>query len=67
MFIKPARGAVVIFLIYVPIYCLLRFVVDTDDFLTAPWVEILYSIVFGFLTALMAYLLVRAKQEGDGK
>jgi|YNPNPStandDraft_1061719.scaffolds.fasta_scaffold57030_1 uncharacterized membrane protein len=67
MLARPAQGAIVIFLVYVPIACLLRFVVDTDDFLTAPWGEILYSIVFGFLTALAAYLLARAKREGDGK
>ena len=54
---KPTLGAVVVFLSYVPIFCLIRFVVHPDDFLSAPWIEILYSAVFGILTATLTYVL----------
>ncbi len=55
VFAKPARKAVAGFVLFVPIFCLLRLIMHPNVFLADLGSEILFAIVFGVLLAILVY------------
>ena len=56
VFAKPLRGAVVIFWLYIPASLVLRLIGRVDNFVARFWIEVIYSVVFGFFTATIVFV-----------
>lgn len=64
LFEKPALKAITGFVIYMVIFCLVRLLVDPNDFLNSAWKNITIGLVIGLSISLLIFLVeVKRKRE----
>ena len=63
---RPIRVAIFIFLTFVPLFALLRFVFHTEHFLANLQAELECNLGMGVLGAIVGYLLARMKKNQSG-
>lgn len=60
---QPVRVAIFIFLMFVPLFLLLRFLFHTEYFLTNLWTQLEWALGIGAFGAIVGYLLARIRKS----
>lgn len=62
---NPYRKAITAFVIYIPIFCILRLFLHPQRFLNNMWLEIAYAVIGGLFTAsvVLGINVIRQKDQ----